>query len=117
MRAIGVLRLRFAALRMTDKEALMYTVPKLEDFSPAALDAAAAELLAALTAEAQAAADPRAFEEFRNRWMARKNGLLTQINDLWLKAAPSPAKRDVGQRVNALKQRAEALVAEAEQLA
>ncbi len=58
-------------------------------------------------AESQAAADPKAFEEFRNRWMARKNGLLSQVNDLWLKAAPGPAKREVGQRVNALKLQAE----------
>src|SRR6266545_4954566 len=92
----------------------MYTVPKLEDFSPAALDAAAAELLAALRSEAESVSGAKAFEEFRNRWMARKNGLLTQVNDLWLKAAPGPAKRDVGQRVNALKQQAEALVSEAE---
>ena len=35
--------------------------------------------------------------------MARKNGVLTQINDLWLKAAPKEAKREVGQRVNELK--------------
>src|SRR6202051_1692545 len=92
----------------------MYTVPKLEDFSPASLDSAAAELLAALRDESQAAAESKAFEEFRNRWMARKNGLLTQVNELWLKSAPGPAKRDVGQRVNALKAQAEALVSEAE---
>src|SRR6266513_556923 len=92
----------------------MYTVSKLEDFSPAALDAAAAELLAALRSEAESASDVKAFEDFRNRWMARKNGLLTQVNDLWLKAAPGPAKRDVGQRVNALKAQAEALVFEAQ---
>jgi phenylalanyl-tRNA synthetase alpha chain len=95
----------------------MYTVPKLEDFSSASLDAAAADLLAALISESQAAAEPKAFEEFRNRWMARKNGLLTQVNEMWLKAAPGPAKRDVGQRVNALKRRAEALVSQAELLA
>ena len=35
--------------------------------------------------------------------MARKNGVLTQVNDLWLKAAPEGSKRDVGQRVNELK--------------
>ena len=28
--------------------------------------------------------------------MARKNGVLTQINDLWLKGAPKEAKRDAG---------------------
>ncbi len=95
----------------------MYSVPKLEDFSPASLDKAAAELLAALVAESETADGAKAFEEFRNRWMARKNGLLTQVNDLWLKAAPGPAKRDVGQRVNALKQQAEKLVSDAEQRA
>ena len=40
---------------------------------------------------------------FRDRWLARKNGVLTQINDTWLKAAPGPAKREVGRRVNELK--------------
>ena len=42
---------------------------------------------------------------FRDRWMARKNGILTQINDLWLKGAPKEAKREAGIRVNELKAR------------
>ena len=33
--------------------------------------------------------------------MARKNGVLTQLNDLWLKAAPKEAKPD-GQLIKAL---------------
>jgi phenylalanyl-tRNA synthetase alpha chain len=88
----------------------MYSVPKLEDYSAAALDSAAADLLAALEAEASAIADGKAYEEFRNRWISRKAGILTQINDTWLKAAPGPSKRDVGQRVNALKSKAEELI-------
>jgi phenylalanyl-tRNA synthetase alpha chain len=44
--------------------------------------------------------------------MARKNGILTHINDLWLKAAPGPQKREVGQRVNELKAQVEAVVEE-----
>jgi phenylalanyl-tRNA synthetase alpha chain len=44
------------------------------------------------------------FKIFRDRWLARKNGILTQINELWLKAAPVSAKRDVGQRVNEIRQ-------------
>jgi phenylalanyl-tRNA synthetase alpha chain len=87
----------------------MYTVPKLEDYSATALDAAAAELLAALEAEAKEVSTEQA-EDFRNRWMARKNGILTQINDLWLKAAPGPSKRDVGQRVNQIKAKVEETV-------
>jgi phenylalanyl-tRNA synthetase alpha chain len=93
----------------------MYTVPKLDDYSPAALAKAADELLRALAEEAAAVHDEPASKIFRDRWMARKNGVLTQLNDLWLKAAPPEAKRDVGQRVNQLKQQVEAAVEAAQQ--
>src|SRR5947209_13499138 len=81
----------------------MYTVPKLDDYSPAALDQAARELKSALESESAAIAVEAEWKLLRDRWMARKNGVLTQLNDQWLKAAPAPAKRDVGQRVNELK--------------
>jgi len=80
-----------------------YTVPKLKDFSPAALDKAAEKLLAALEKESAGVKTEADWKLFRDRWMARKNGLLTQINELWLKAAPKDAKRNVGQRVNVIK--------------
>jgi phenylalanyl-tRNA synthetase alpha chain len=35
--------------------------------------------------------------------MGRKNGILTQVNELWLKAAPKDTKREVGQSLNELK--------------
>jgi phenylalanyl-tRNA synthetase alpha chain len=88
----------------------MYTVPKLADYSPAALDRAVAELMAALESEAAGLRAESDWKTFRDRWMARKNGVLTQLNDIWLKAAPGPAKRDVGQRVNELKPCVEAAV-------
>ena len=88
----------------------MYTVPKLEDYSPMALDKAVADLFAALEAETGALNSESDWKAFRDRWMARKNGLLTQVNDTWLKAAPKEAKREVGQRVNELKARAEAAI-------
>ena len=53
----------------------MYSVPKLEDFSPASLDAAAGNCLRR-SMPSPGPHRPKAFEEFRNRWMARKNGLL-----------------------------------------
>ncbi len=93
----------------------MYTVPKLDDYSPAALDRAVADLFAALDAETAALHSESDWKEFRDRWMARKNGILTQVNDTWLKAAPKDAKRDVGQRVNELKARAEAAIEAAHQ--
>jgi len=82
---------------------MSYTVPKLTDFSTAALDSAVRELLSALDQESAAVASENEWKAFRDRWMARKNGILTQLNDLWLKAAPKEAKREVGQRVNELR--------------
>ena len=91
----------------------MYTVPKLADFSPEPLDRAVTDLLAALHAEARELKAEADWKIFRDRWMARKNGVLTQVNDIWLKAAPGPAKRDVGQRVNELKAHAETAIEDA----
>ena len=88
----------------------MYAVPKLDDYSPDALDKAVAELTSALERESFAVSDEASWKDFRDRWMARKNGVLTQINDLWLKAAPGPQKREVGRRVNELKAKVEAVV-------
>ena len=92
----------------------MYTVPKLEDYSPPALDRAVCDLLSALEVEASGLHDEGDWKTFRDRWMARKNGLLTQVNDIWLKAAPREAKREVGQRVNELKVRVDAIIDEAQ---
>src|SRR5580698_8903223 len=84
-----------------------YTVLKLSDFSSAALDSAVRELQSALEQESAAVGSESDWKAYRDRWMARKNGVLTQLNDLWLKAAPGPNKRDVGQRVNELKRQVE----------
>jgi phenylalanyl-tRNA synthetase alpha chain len=93
-----------------------YTVPKLKSYSAAALDKAAEKLLAALKQEAAAVKNEADWKTFRDRWMARKNGVLTQINDLWLKAAPKDAKRDVGQRVNEVRVLVEEQVSKAEDI-
>jgi len=81
----------------------MYTVPKLEDFSPAALGKAVAELEVALEDERRLVATEDQWKTFRDRWLARKNGVLTQVNDLWLKSAPPSAKKEVGKRINDLR--------------
>ncbi len=87
-----------------------YTVPQLTDFSAAALDEAVRELLAALEQESAAVGSENDWKAFRDRWIARKKGIFTQLNDLWLKAAPGANKRDVGQRVNELKPKVEQAV-------
>ena len=88
----------------------MYTVPKLTDYSPASLETAGRDLLSALDSESGAIRSEAEWKIFRDRWMARKDGIATQINDLWLKAAPKEAKRESGQRVNELKSKIEAAV-------
>jgi phenylalanyl-tRNA synthetase alpha chain len=92
----------------------MYTVPKLKDHSAKALDKAVEKLRAALNSEAKTVRTEADLKVFRDRWMARKNGILTQVNDLWLKAAPKDAKRDAGQRVNEVRTFVEQEVAKAE---
>jgi phenylalanyl-tRNA synthetase alpha chain len=89
---------------------MAYTVPKLTDHSPAALEKAAGECIAACTTEAAEVRSDADLKAFRDRWMARKNGILTQINDQWLKGAPKDAKREAGMRVNELKMRITELV-------
>jgi phenylalanyl-tRNA synthetase alpha chain len=81
-----------------------YTVPKLTDYSAAALEKAAGELLSALKEEADKSWKSETdWKTFRDRWLSRKNGILPLVNDLWLKAAPKEAKRAVGQKVNEIK--------------
>jgi phenylalanyl-tRNA synthetase alpha chain len=84
---------------------MAYTVPKLTDYSAAALEKAAGDCISACTGEAAGVRNDAELKAFRDRWMARKNGILTQINDLWLKGAPKEAKREAGIRVNELKAR------------
>jgi phenylalanyl-tRNA synthetase alpha chain len=98
---------------MTPKKKSAYTVPKLKDFSAAALDEAVQHLLAAVVREAGEVTSESEWKVFRDRWMARANGFLTQVNAMWLKAAPKEAKRDVGQRVNEVKRRVDETIAAA----
>jgi phenylalanyl-tRNA synthetase alpha chain len=97
---------------MTAKKKSEYAVPKLKSFSAEALDKASEKLVAALEEESKAVTNEAEWKAFRDRWMARKNGILTQINDLWLKAAPKDAKRDAGQAVNKIKAQVEGTVSD-----
>jgi phenylalanyl-tRNA synthetase alpha chain len=89
---------------------LAYTVPKLSDYSAAALEMAAAECTRACESEASSVGSDAELKDFRDRWVGRKSGVLTQINDLWLKGAPKDAKREAGIRVNELKARVQSIV-------
>src|SRR6266853_3340093 len=95
---------------MSVGENVAFAVPKLTDYSPEALEKASRELISALNAESNVINTEADWKTFRDRWMARKNGVLTTVNDLWLKKAPGASKRDVGQRVNQLKVKVEETV-------
>ncbi len=107
---------------MSSKGNVAYTVPKLKSFSAKTLEKAEKELLAALETEANnlvtnaaeasvtSSEKSLALKNFRDHWMARKNGVLTQINDL-LRLAPKDAKREVGQWTNRLKHQIEERIA------
>jgi phenylalanyl-tRNA synthetase alpha chain len=92
----------------------MYTVPKLEDYSVEALDKAQNELRTALEAEAKQVYTSAQFKEFRDRWRARKSGVVTQITKLWLGNAPPDRKPNVGFRLNLLAMDIDRKIREAE---
>ncbi|HEY6306004.1 MAG TPA: phenylalanine--tRNA ligase subunit alpha [Candidatus Angelobacter sp.] len=83
-----------------------YTVPKLEDYSDASLNRAFNDALAALISEIDALMQEapqlppietlNRKKAIRDRWLARKGGLISQINEFWLQAAPADKKRAAG---------------------
>jgi phenylalanyl-tRNA synthetase alpha chain len=87
----------------------MYTVPNLKEYLSDPIHQTA-DLLTALHGEAEAVRTESDWKVFRDRWIARKGGILAQVNDLWLRAAPPERKRDAGKRVNDLKARVEEIV-------
>ena len=78
-------------------------IPRLKGWSEAELDAAFAAVAREVETSAQALTTADEKEEFRLRWLGRKQGRLKAISDAWLKAAPAEAKKPLGQRFNTLK--------------
>ena len=93
---------------------MAYSISKLTDYSSAALESAADECVRACQKEASAVRNDAELKAFRDRWIGRKSGILKQINDLWLKAAPKEAKRNVGHVVNEVKAAVENILLAAE---
>jgi phenylalanyl-tRNA synthetase alpha chain len=88
----------------------MYTVPKLDDYSAEALDRAVADLRRALAEEEASISSQADWKAFRDRWLARKNGILTQLNNVWLKPSPADLRPTAGQVINALRPEIERFV-------
>jgi len=69
-----------------------------------------AELRAEFDRAAAAVRDAASWKAFRDAWLGRKAGVLTQITDTWLKPAAPELKRIVGQALNELRAHVEAAV-------
>jgi phenylalanyl-tRNA synthetase alpha chain len=74
------------------------------------------EIRARFDSETAAAHDESSWKQFRDAWLGRKSGVLTQITDNWLKPATPDLKRVVGQELNKLRAHVEAQI-EARRLA
>src|ERR1700756_3086568 len=62
-----------------------------------------ADLRGRFDEECACACDESSWKRFRNTWLGRKSGVLTQITDNWLKPATQELKRAVGQELNQLR--------------
>jgi len=78
----------------------MCTVPQLTDFSKASLVDATHQVLECLRSEAKKVKTEADLKLFRDLCLGRKNGILTQVNDLWLKAVSTEQKKGVGFHIN-----------------
>lgn len=77
-------------------------------------DALYGALVSAFEAERASISTADQLTALRNRWVGRKNGLLTATNDHWLKAAPRELKPQVGKLQNQTKKSIEKALAEAQ---
>jgi phenylalanyl-tRNA synthetase alpha chain len=77
---------------------------------PEELTALFADLRGRFDADCACAHDESAWKQFRDAWLGRKSGVLTQITDNWLKPATPQLKRAVGAALNELRARVESQI-------
>jgi phenylalanyl-tRNA synthetase alpha chain len=90
-----------------------YTVPQLTDYSAAALDKAVRDLIGACDDEGRELYEIKDIKTYRDRWLARKTGILTRVREIWLNQSPRELKAEIGKRFNAISTEVERLVEEA----
>ena len=103
---------------MTIDEKVRRTLSELGVTDAAGVETLFAEVRAAIEAERAALVSRGAASEserdklckdLRDRWMARKNGILSSIDEKWLKTASKDLKPSVGRSFNALRHESAAL--------
>jgi len=68
------------------------------------------QVFASFDGQLHAIHDESAWKLFRDAWLGRKSGVLTQITDNWLKPATPELKRVVGQKLNELRAHVESQI-------
>lgn len=93
---------------MTLEEKIGKPLQELGVTDAAGVQALFAEVRAAMEAESKDRErwSRQSPNPLRNRWLARNNSILAQIDEHWLKAAPKKIKAVVGREFNALKKEA-----------
>jgi phenylalanyl-tRNA synthetase alpha chain len=103
---------------MTIDEKVRKTLAELGATDGASVDALFAEVRAAMIEEKDSLVSRGATgkteheklcKELRDRWLARKNGLLSFVDEQWLKASPKELKPFAGRNFNLLRQESAAL--------
>jgi phenylalanyl-tRNA synthetase alpha chain len=98
---------------MTIDEKVRKTLAELVAADAAGVEALFAEVRATMGQEkdslisrgaADKAEQEKLCKELRDRWLARKNGLLSFVDENWLKASPKELKPFAGRHFNALRQ-------------
>jgi phenylalanyl-tRNA synthetase alpha chain len=85
-------------------------IPNLTAFDEAELDTAFGTV-ERMAREAAAAINGSAdLEAFRLKWLGRKQGLLKDVSDRWIKLAPPAARKPVGERFKTLKELVEGIL-------
>jgi phenylalanyl-tRNA synthetase alpha chain len=77
---------------------------------PEELSALFADLRGSFDADCASAHDEFSWKQFRDAWLGRKSGVLTQITDHWLKPATLELKRAVGASLNELRAHVESQI-------
>src|SRR6266571_1020172 len=94
----------------TDDLGLDKTLAALGVTEAAQVSARFAQVRACFDSESTAAHDESAWKLFRDRWLGRKSGVLTQITDNWLRPATPELKRAVGASLNELRAHVESQI-------
>jgi len=88
------------------------TLSELSVSRPGQIAPLFAEVRIRFDAESNQAHDETAWKHFRDAWLGRKSGVLTQITDNWLKPAPPELKKAVGAALNELRAHVEEKIEE-----